>query len=124
MGAYAIRAAYFAWAAPNRGVDVGYPAVLSAASTGTSVTITFNEALRTGPAFGQFTGTVAGSARGINAASVSGAVLTLTLASAVTAGQAVVVSYAPGGTPSTRLADLNRGNEVPAASPLATATAT
>jgi uncharacterized repeat protein (TIGR02059 family) len=124
MGAYAIRAAYFAWPAPNKGVDAGYPGVLSTTATGTSVVITCNEALRAGPAFGQFTATVNGVARGVNAASVSGAVLTLTLASGVSAGQSVVVSYAPGGTPATRLADNSRGNEVPAASPLATATAT
>ena len=124
MAAYAIRSAFFSWAAPNKGVDVGAPGVVTTTSTGTSVVVTFNEAMRTGPAFSQFTATVAGVARGVNAASVAGAALTLTLASAVTAGQAVVVNYTPGGTPSTRLADLARGNEVPVSTPLATATAT
>lgn len=124
MASRIIQRDWFGWAAPARGVDVGLPAVVACTASGTSVVITFNEAMRTGPAFAQFTATVNGSARGVNAASVSGAALTLTLASAVSAGQAVVVNYAPGGTAATRLADAARGNEVLSASPLATATAT
>jgi len=119
-----IRRGWFSWAAPARGVDVGLPAVVTCTATGTSVVITFNEAMRASPAFAQFTATVAGAARGVTAAAVAGAVLTLTLASGVTAGQAVVVNYAPGATPATRLADSARGNEVLASSPLGSATAT
>lgn len=124
MATLAMKREWFSWAAPAGGVDVGVPAVVSAAASGTSVAITFDETMRAAPAFAQFTATVAGVARGVTAAAVSGAVLTLTLASAVTAGQAVVVSYVPGATASARLADNARGNEVGAASPLASATAT
>jgi uncharacterized repeat protein (TIGR02059 family) len=119
-----LRRGWFSWAAPARGVDTGIPSVLTCTASGTSVVITFDEAMRASPAAAQFTATVNGVARGVNAAAVAGAVLTLTLASAVSAGQAVVVSYAPGATQSARLADNARGNEVSAASPLASATAT
>jgi uncharacterized repeat protein (TIGR02059 family) len=112
MASNVIRRGFFGWAAPAKGVDVGTPSVVSATAAGTSVAITFDEAMRAAPAFGQFSATVNGVARGVNAAVVAGAVLTLTLASAVTAGQAVVASYVPGGTPATRLADNARGNEV------------
>ena len=124
MATNIIRRGWFGWAAPARGVDVGIPAVVSCTATGTSVVVTFDEAMRASPAFAQFTATVAGAARGVTAAAVAGAVLTLTLASGVTAGQAVIVNYAPGATAATRLADNARGNEVLASSPLASATAT
>ena len=106
MGAYAVRAAWFGWA----GAGIGGDLAVAAPAAGVSVNITYARALRAGPAFAQFTATVNGVARGVTAATVGGAgnkVLTLTLASAVAANDVVVITYAPGGTPATRLAYSN-----------------
>ena len=124
MASNVIRREFFSWDAPAGGVDVGVPSVVSCVASDTSVVVTFDEAMRAAPAFAQFSATVDGVARDITAASVTGAALTLTLDPAVVADEVVVVSYVPGATASARLADAARGNEVGAASPLASAIAT
>ena len=111
MASNVIRRGFFSWAAPNRGVDLAVPTAVSASGNGTSIAIVFNEALRAGPAFGQFTVTANGVSKAVSAASVSGSTLTLTVATLGGAGVAVVVTYTPGGTAGTRLADA-AGNEV------------
>ena len=111
MASSVIRATWFGF--PGGGKASGIQTAGVGANAAAVVTIPFNEALRAGPAFAQFTATVAGSARGVTAASVSGKNLSVTLASAPIAGQAVVIMYAPGGTPATRLADAD-GEEHPA----------
>jgi uncharacterized repeat protein (TIGR02059 family) len=92
MPAQALRFKQFGWNAPKVN-PVG------AGVTGAALTIPFTQdALVAGAVTPtQFTVTVAGAGRAVNAASVAGAILTLTLASAVTAGQAVKVVYAGGG---------------------------
>ena len=79
----------------------GAPTLSSTTVNGAKVRLTYDQALDTTstPAAGDFTVTVAGSARalaGTNPVVVSGKAVTLTLASAVTAGQSVTVSYTPG----------------------------
>ena len=79
-------------------VDATAPTLSTAAVNAARLTLTYNEALdgTSVPAAGQFTVTVAGSAASLsasNAVAVSGRTVTLTLASAVTAGQAVTMSY-------------------------------
>lgn len=105
MGAWAIRRAFFGWAAAAAGLDFSPPYPKSGSGNGTSIALTFSEALRAGPAFGQFTVTANGVSKAVSAASVAGAVLTLTVATLGGAGVAVVVTYVPGGTAGTRLAD-------------------
>ena len=63
--------------------------------------LTYGEALDEGsqPAASDFTVMVAGEARMVSSAVVSGSMVTLTLASAVMPGEAVMVSYAPGTNP-------------------------
>ncbi len=82
----------------------GAPTLSSTTVNGAKVRLTYDQALDTTstPAASDFTVTVAGSARslaGTNPVVVSGKAVTLTLASAVTAGQAVTVSYTPGTNP-------------------------
>ena len=81
-------------------VDVVNPALASAAVNGTALTLTYGESLdgSSTPATDAFTVTVAGSGRTVTYVSVSGRVVTLTLASAVTAGQEVTVTYTVPGT--------------------------
>ncbi len=91
-------------ASASHKVDGVRPALSSAAVSGTALTLTYSEALDTGsvPAGSAFTVKVAGSAVNLassNPVAVSGRAVTLTLASAVTAGQAVTVSYAKGTSP-------------------------
>ena len=66
-----------------------------AAVDGTALTLTYNEALDEGsvPATTAYEVTVAGNTRTVSAVDVSGSTVTLMLASAVTAGQAVSVTY-------------------------------
>ena len=74
----------------------------TAAVDGATLTLTYNQDLDTGvtlPA-SAFTVTVAANARSVSSASVSDRAVTLTLASAVAAGEAVTVSYAKPGGPS------------------------
>ena len=73
------------------------PLALSTARVdGTSLTLTYNEALDTGstPAGGDYIVRVNGSATAVSSVAVSGSAVTLTLATAVTTGQRVTVSYA------------------------------
>ena len=82
-------------------VDVVNPALSSATVNGAALTLTYGEALDEGsrPAPGDFTVQVDGSGRSVSGVSVSGRVVTLTLASAVAHGEAVTVSYSPGTNP-------------------------
>ena len=73
--------------------------LVSAMSDGAVIELTFDQSLQAAPAAGQFTVNVAnedGSAEAIavSSVSVSGAVLTLELASALASGQSVTVDYA------------------------------
>ena len=111
MGAFVQRAAWFGWAGGGLASEKSVAAPAAAAL----VNITYARALRAAPAFAQFTATVNGVARGVTAASTAGAVLTVTLASALVAGDVVIISYTPGATPATRLAysdgaELNGGS--------------
>ncbi len=92
MPASALRHVQFGWKAPQ-------VARYSATVSGTSFVVPLTGGTPVAGAVTptQFTCTVAGVARGVTAASVTGQNLTLTLASAATAGQLVVVSYAGGG---------------------------
>ena len=83
-------------ALPSHKVDTTKPSLESASAMDTALTLTFSEELNTtAPATTAFTVKVDGGT-GVNptAASISGSVVTLTLASAVTAGQTVAVTYA------------------------------
>jgi hypothetical protein len=100
MAAYVQRASWFGWAGGGLQAEKS----VAAPAAGTAVNVTYARALRAAPAFAQFTATVNGVSRGVTAASTAGAVLTVTLASAVSANDIVVINYAPGGTPATRLA--------------------
>ena len=97
--------------APQAGhkVDGVRPAFLSAAVDGSSLTLTYGEALDGGsrPAPGDFTVEVGGTGRSVSAVSVSGSVVTLTLDPAVEHGDTGIrVNYSPG----TR-ADPGRGGQ-------------
>ena len=90
--------------APQAGhkVDGVRPAFLSAAVDGSSLTLTYGEALDEGsrPASGDFTVQVDGSGRSVSGVSVSGRVATLTLNPAVEHGDTGIrVSYAPDTNP-------------------------
>ncbi len=82
-------------------VDGVNPALASAAVNGAALTLTYGEVLdgSSTPATDAFTVTVAGSGRMVTHVSVSGRVVTLTLASAVAHGETVTVSYSPGTNP-------------------------
>ena len=82
--------------------DTTAPVLSGAAVNGTSLTLTYDEALdaNSTPGTSAYTVTVAGAARSVSGVAVSGQTVTLTLSSAVTANQAVTVSYAaPGSNP-------------------------
>ena len=84
------------------------PELSSAGVDGAGLTLTFNEALDTGetPDKSVFAVTVAGSSRGVDAVSVSDSEVSLTLVTAVSAGDAVTVDYtAPAGESESRLQD-------------------
>lgn len=72
-------------------------AIINAA--GTSLTLTYNEALDTGstPATGAFS--LAGTARTVSGVNVTGSTVVLTLSGAVAQGATVTVSYTAGGSP-------------------------
>ncbi len=78
----------------SRSPDTAAPALQSATVEGAELALTYDEALSgSAPNAGAFTVTVAGSSRSVNSVALSGKALTLTLASAVTSGQTVTVSY-------------------------------
>ena len=81
-------------------VDGVRPTLEGATATGSSLELMYSEALDTGsePAPAAFTVTVAGTPRNVTAVALSGSKVTLTLASAVTAGETVAVSYTKPGT--------------------------
>ena len=84
------------------GGDVTPPTFVSASVTLTTLTMTYSEALDAAskPAASSFAVTVAGAARGVSAVTISGSKVLLTLASSVTVGQVVTVSYtAPATSP-------------------------
>ena len=84
------------------------PELSSAGVDGAELTLTFNEALDTDTIHhtSAFAVTVAGSSRGVEAVGVSGSAVTLTLVTAVFAGDAVTVDYtAPAGESESRLQD-------------------
>ena len=90
--------------APQAGhkVDGVRPAFLSAAVDGSSLTLTYGEALDGGsrPGTGDFTVEVGGTGRTVSGVSVSGRVVTLTLNPAVEHGDTGIrVSYSPGTQP-------------------------
>ena len=90
--------------APQAGhkVDGVRPAFLSAAVDGSSLTLTYGEALDPGsrPAAGDFTVQVESSGRSVSGVSVSGSVVTLTLDPAVEHGDmGIRVNYSPGTRP-------------------------
>ena len=68
---------------------------------GTTLTLTYDEALDedSTPAAGDFAVTAGGSTVNVTNVTVSGRAVTLTLASAVTAGQTVTLDYTPGADP-------------------------
>ena len=82
-------------AGPAPPADEVAPALSSTTVDGTMLTLTFSEALDEGlaPAASAFAVSVGGRARGVSGVTVSGSAVVLTLASAVTAGEAVTVGY-------------------------------
>ena len=85
------------------------PTPASATVDGATLTLAFNEALDSGKAPGKsaFAVAVDGSSRGVDAVGVSGSVVTITLVTAVFAGDAVTVDYtAPTDESVARLQDL------------------
>ena len=103
MAAFTSRAAWFGWAGGGFSAELGATAPAAAAVVGA----TYARALRASPAAAQFTATVNGTSRGITGVAVGGTgnkSLLVTLASALVAGDNVVVNYTPGATPAARLA--------------------
>ena len=95
-------------------VDEIAPVLSSANVDGDALTLTFDEALdgNSVPAASAFSVAVDGTARGVSGVSMSGSSVTLTLASAVVSGEAVMVGYtAPTGTNAHPLRDV-AGNPV------------
>ena len=88
--------------------DDAAPALTGASVDGDKLTVTFGEALDgdSVPPASSFAVTVAGSARAIDSAAVSGSTVVLTLSSAVTSGETVTVGYtAPAGAEAKPLQD-------------------
>lgn len=112
MASFVIRKTWFGW--PAGGQHSGPAVARPASNAGATVTIPFDEALRSSPqpTLSQFTATVAGGARTVNSATVTGSSLAIVLASAPTAGQAVVVTYTQG-TPGTGRLASSTGEELP-----------
>ena len=85
------------------------PSPSAASVDGATLTITFDEPLDTGetPDKSAFAVAVAGSSRGVDTGSVSGSIVTLTLVTAVFAGEVVTVDYTvPTDDSAARLQDL------------------
>ena len=86
------------------------PTVLSASVDGSALAISFSESLTESPlpAADTFTATVGGSNRGVSTVAISGDVVTVTLASAVSSSDEVTVGYtAPTNQAAASLQDLN-----------------
>ena len=89
------------------------PAVSSATVDGATLAITFSEVLSESPVpvTTTFTVNVGQNERAVDAVAISGSTVTLTLASAVTSGDQVTVSYTAPSTPSAaRLKDLSENS--------------
>ena len=91
----------FGFKSANNVTDTHPPWLWDLTANGTTLTLTYNEALNphSRPATGDFTVTVAGSSRAVSTVTVSGDTVTLTLASAVSAGDTVRLSYTAGSNP-------------------------
>ncbi len=90
-------------------VDDIAPTVSDASIDGATLTLTFSEALdeSAAPASNAFSVSVYGAARDVSGVAMGGSAVTLTLASAVVAGETVTVGYAvPTGANANRLHDL------------------
>ena len=112
--------------------DDAAPVLAGASVDGATLTLTFGEALDEGsaPPGSSFAVTVAGAARIVDSAAVSGSVVTLTLTSAVTAGETVTVGYTvptgadakpvkdAAGNPAAAFADAEVTNETAAGLPV------
>ena len=86
------------------------PSPSSVSVNGATLTVTFDEELDTGetPDKSSFAVTVAGSSRGVDTVAVSGSVVTLTLVTAVFAGEVVTLDYtAPSGESAVGLQDVS-----------------
>ena len=81
----------------STGVDTTPPTVVSRVVVGSTLTVTYDETLNSSsvPAISAFTVLVNGVARAVTNVTVSGTQVVLTLASPVTAGQTVTLSYNP-----------------------------
>ena len=91
------------------------PGLSTATADGVTLTLTYDEALDEGSLaeVSTFTVTVGGAARAVDLVSIAGNAVTLTLASAVAAGEEVTVSYtAPVDESTARIQDLS-GNVAP-----------
>ena len=115
------------WSATSTGTpsDSAAPSLSTAAVNGAALVLTYDEALDTThePAAGAFTVKVNGAGRTVSDVGVAGSAVTLTLASAVTAGQTVTVSYALPAAVAERLQDAV-GNEAAALTDQAVTNAT
>ena len=99
---------------PAYGIDTGPPSLSSASVNGTTLILSFDEALdaSASPASSAFSVAVDGTARGVLRVLVSGTSVTLNLASSVEAGETVTVGYTvPTGASASPLQDA-AGNPV------------
>ncbi|MCM1984910.1 FG-GAP-like repeat-containing protein, partial [Lyngbya confervoides] len=80
--------------------DTTAPVLQGAVVNGSTLTLTYNESLDGGsdPAGGAYAVTVNGIARAVDSVDANGTTVTLTLASAVAAGETVALSYTPPAT--------------------------
>ncbi len=101
-------------AAPLSGTDVTPPHLTRAAVNAGTLVLTYDETLdvASAPAPGDFVVTAAGNSVGVSGVSVGGSRVTLTLATAVQANQAVTLDYTPGANPTQDVA----GNDAAALS--------
>ena len=101
-------------AGPISGTDVRPPMLTRAAVNASTLVLTYDETLDgvSVPSAGDFVVTAAGSSVGVSGVSVGGSAVTLTLATAVQAGQTVTLDYTPGANPTQDMA----GNDAAALS--------
>ena len=101
-------------AAPLSGTDVRPPQLTRATVNAGRLVLTYDETLDAAsiPALGDFVVTAAGSTAGVDGVRVGGSAVTLTLATAVQANQAVTLDYTPGANPTQDVA----GNDAAALS--------